>query len=226
MSRALAAKLPAFEGGHDPTPALEAAWNWGGERRDGTVLWLHGPQPVLAGDFFAIRQRLERSLAGGTRLLDFAADPGPNLPAKELANLAAYVSVPRLGPLTADLVRVLREITGAAPQTQWTRDRAFSEPPGAITASRHLVRLWAADEIERLRQARQIEDAVKLAGRWQLVTPVSGAVVLETKQQFTEAGLTAVDPLTTPSVVPEPEAWALFGAGAIVLCLLSRSRRK
>lgn len=226
VSGALAAKLPAFEGGHDPTPALEAAWNWAGERRDGTVLWLHGPQPVLAGDFFAIRQRLERTLAGGTRLLDFAADLGPNLPAKELANLAAYASVPRLGPLTDDLVRVLREITGAAPQTQWARDRAFREPPGAITASRHLVRLWAADEIERLRQARQIEDAVKLAGRWQLVTPVSGAVVLETKQQFTDAGLTSVDPLTTPSVVPEPETWALFGVGAIVLCLLSRRRRK
>jgi hypothetical protein len=65
---------------------------------------------------------------------------------------------------------------------------------------------------------------VKLAGEWQLVTPVSGAVVLENRQQFDEAGLTAVDPLTTPSVVPEPETWALLGVGTVVLLWLGRGR--
>jgi hypothetical protein len=219
-----AAKLPPFAGGHDPTPALDAAWNWAGQRRDGTVLWIHGPQPVLAGDFLAIRQRLERTLAGGTRLLDFQAGLGPNLPAKELADLAAYATVPRLGPLTADLVRVLREATGAAPRPHWTRERVPAEPVGALTASRHVVRLWAADEIERLRRAKRTAAAVKLAGDWHLVTPVSGAVVLENRQQFDEAGLTAVDPLTTPSVVPEPATWALLGVGTVVLLWLGRGR--
>jgi hypothetical protein len=224
VSAGLAAKLPTFAGGHDPTPALDAAWNWAGQRRDGTVLWIHGPQPVLAGDFVVIRQRLERTLTGGTRLLDFQTGLGPNKPAKELADLAAYATVPRLGSLTDDLVRALREATGAVPRTQWTRERVTAEPAGALTASRHLVRLWAADEIERLRRAKRTDAAVKLAGEWQLVTPVSGAVVLENRQQFDEAGLTAVDPLTTPSVVPEPETWALLGVGTVVLLWLGRGR--
>jgi hypothetical protein len=39
---------------------------------------------------------------------------------------------------------------------------------------------------------------------YQLVTPVSGAVVLETMEQFERFGLEPVDPETTPDIIPEP----------------------
>lgn len=224
-ARSLAGKRPPFVGGHDPVPALEAAWNWAGEKAGSTVLWIHGPQPILAGDFSAIRQRLERSLAGGTRLLSLQAGLGPNRPAKEVAGVAAFGVVPRLGSLADDLARTLRELTGDAPRTRWQRERITADPGTGVTGSRHLVRLWANDEIGRLSSSRQTDEAVKLAGRWQLVTPVSGAVVLETKQQFTEAGLNPVDPLTTPSVVPEPATWALFGVGVLVVWWATRRKR-
>lgn len=220
----LARQAPSFAGGHDPVPALEAAWNWAAERPGGTVLWVHGPQPVLLGDFHAITQRLERTGGSGTQLLDFQAGRGPNRAAKEFANVAGYANVPRLDSLTDDLTRLLRERLGAAPHFAWNRERAESDPGAGVAASRHLVRLWALDRIEQFRRERKTKDAVDLAGRWQLVTPVSGAVVLETQAQFTQAGLTPVDPLTTPQIVPEPETWALFGVGAVVIWMASRRR--
>ena len=54
--------------------------------------------------------------------------------------------------------------------------------------------------------------AVSLATRYRLVTPVSGAVVLETKQQYDESRLTPVSQATVPTI-PEPHEWALLLVG-------------
>ena len=50
-------------------------------------------------------------------------------------------------------------------------------------------------------------------------------MVLETKAQYQAAGLTPVDPLTTPAIVPEPGTWALMILGAGLL-ILGQHRRK
>lgn len=92
-------------------------------------------------------------------------------------------------------------------------------------ASQHVTRLWARDEVRRLIKQRRQPAAAELAGKSQLVTPVSGAVVLENLTQFTEHGLTPVDPQTVPSV-PEPGTWALLGLGAAVLGRRAWRRRK
>ena len=52
-------------------------------------------------------------------------------------------------------------------------------------------------------------DAMQLAARYQLVTPVSGAVVLETQAQYQQAGLQPVPPESVPTV-PEPSATVLL----------------
>jgi hypothetical protein len=52
-------------------------------------------------------------------------------------------------------------------------------------------------------------EAVALATRYRLVTPVSGAVVLETQQQYDAARLTPVSQTTVPTL-PEPHEWALI----------------
>jgi hypothetical protein len=88
-------------------------------------------------------------------------------------------------------------------------------PVGAPKLSSHVVRLWARDEIQRLAASRSVAEAVKLAGQYQLVTPVSGAVVLETKAQFERAGLEPVSSDSVPTV-PEPGTLALLGLAAIL----------
>ncbi len=210
--------------------------------------------PVLLGDPQSIAQRLQRGEAGGARLIDLQAVDGPNLLAREWSAHPLYQALPRLGSLEDDLKRFLETWTGQAPRWHWSLERSENPDrvtatttagnattSGATTsgananetnatdatanASRHLVRLWARDRIDLLRRQRKTPDAVALAGLWQLVTPVSGAVVLETKAQYQAAGLTPVDPLTTPAIVPEPETWALLILGTGVLALWrSRSR--
>jgi hypothetical protein len=65
---------------------------------------------------------------------------------------------------------------------------------------------------------------VKLAAANQLVTPLTGAVVLETKEQYDRHGLKPADAMTVPAV-PEPTALSLVGV-AVVVCFLSRRKRR
>ena len=72
---------------------------------------------------------------------------------------------------------------------------------GLIVGSRQTVQpflqrwAWAADQVQQFLDLGNREAAVKLATKYRLVTPVTGAVVLETDEQFEEAGLT---PVSTP----------------------------
>ena len=92
--------------------------------------------------------------------------------------------------------------------------------------SDHLGRLWAHEEVFRLMRAKdQRTAAVELAQRYQLVTPVSGAVVLETQQQYDEAGLEPVQNGTVPTI-PEPETWALLGVAMSVLAYRARRAKR
>ncbi|MGL5016544.1 MAG: PEP-CTERM sorting domain-containing protein, partial [Luteolibacter sp.] len=70
----------------------------------------------------------------------------------------------------------------------------------------HLARLWAANAAETAVSPMADAARSELASRYQLVTLFSGAVVLETQQQYTDHGLTPADGSATPQVpnVPEP----------------------
>jgi hypothetical protein len=83
---------------------------------------------------------------------------------------------------------------------------------GHAPGSDHIARLWASERVLELMRANPTGNrpaAVALATEYRLVTPVSGAVVLETKQQYDEASLTPVSQATVPTV-PEPHEWALL----------------
>ena len=93
--------------------------------------------------------------------------------------------------------------------------------------SNHLARLWAYDKVLKMatdRDEKTRQDAVEMAAQYQLVTPVSGAVVLENEKQFKAEGLEPANAAKVPTI-PEPETWALiFVAMLIVLFVLWRKR--
>ena len=82
----------------------------------------------------------------------------------------------------------------------------------------------AGVEADGVADAQFLREAVELAALYQLVTPVSGAVVLETEEQYQRAGLKPVDAGTVPTI-PEPEMIMLMAVvGAIFLWLFYRQK--
>jgi hypothetical protein len=214
-------------GGQDNVPALLRAWDIAAESPAGAVVWIHGPQPVLLDRGEELRQRFERRPISPV-LYEIQTHAGPNRVAEKLDGILAVKFVPRLGPLNDDLRRLLGTWNADAKSFAIVRERLNAEEPaGSMTGkqtSLHLARLWAFEEILRLISARKIDQALELAGLYQLVTPVSGAVVLETKAQYQAAGLKPVDAESVPAV-PEPSTWVLLSLGALLLAGRALRRR-
>jgi hypothetical protein len=214
-------------GGQDNRAALLAAWDLAAARPGGVVLWVHAPQPVDLGGLEALQQRYERSPAGPS-LLELQTAPGPNRIVEQLDGFPQVRSVRRLGSLGQDLERLF---SGWKPGARhWVARKEHrdtldpAERDTTVRTSLHLARLWAREEVHRLLSKGCVKEAVEVSARFQLVTRVSGAVVLENQAQYDRAGLQPADPATVPAI-PEPSTWILLGAGLLALLAHRRVRR-
>jgi hypothetical protein len=213
-------------GGQDNIPGLLTAWEWAAAKPDSVVLWIHGAQPITLSSIESLKQRTDwRATAGGPTILDVAVEAGPNRISERLSTVSSLRGIVRLGTIEEDLERLFSLWSHRSEEFHFirtiaTRDGKSGTP--SANGSSHLVRLWAAGEIQRLANAHKVTEAVQLAGIHHLVTSVSGAVVLETKKQFEQAGLTPVDPALVPTVTPEPSTWALLIIGSIIFLLRGR----
>lgn len=213
------------KGGQDNVPALVQAWDLAAQKPDSLILWICAPVPVMLDSAEGLRQRYERR-SDGPRLIGMQPQAGPNRILEALDGVVAVESWPCTPDLAADLKALFRSWTSGGARWVWERQRMSdtdAQPAGAVETSLHLARLWAKEEIRRLITARKTEAAVDLAGRYQLVTPVSGAVVLETAQQYQDSGLEPVPPSSVPSI-PEPATGLLLMVGTAFL-LFPRRRR-
>jgi hypothetical protein len=101
--------------------------------------------------------------------------------------------------------------------------------PGPGTADGHVVRLAANDLAMRATLERNPDlttEATNTAVASRIVTPLSGAVVLENAAQYERNGL---DPTKNPESipgVPEPEEWALLIVVFVVLAALAVHQRR
>jgi Vault protein inter-alpha-trypsin domain len=225
---AMAQRLENFSyaGGHDNVAALARGLDLTLAANDSALLWVHGPQPVLLATMEALMQRLERPALRPV-WYDLQVQPGANLIGEKLDGVVTTVPVHR-----EDLEALVSSWQPGARRLVAQRERLGPERLASLRVaeltSDHLVRLWANDEVARLllsRGARHRENAVELAQQYQLVTPVSGAVVLETRQQYDEAGLEPVASGSVPSI-PEPETWALLAVVALILAYSYGRRRR
>jgi hypothetical protein len=229
---ALAAQLQGtpFIGGQDTHPLLSAALEDARSTPGAVVLWLHGPHPPEVS-WTSSTLRHWRNAKNSPALWHLQLAPGVNYALRELESLPEMRSLARSGDPAADLAALTDELAGRKALVRATRRRMA---PGDLAAGAprkesgmHLVRLWVRDEIRR----RLDEDAptapdeegpapvdprVQLAHTYQLVTPVSGAVVLENQRQYDEAGLKPADAGQVPTV-PEPSTGLLLlvAAGAL-----------
>jgi hypothetical protein len=230
--RELAAILKAnnFVGGIGNLPALSEAWDNAAAAPGGAVLWIHGPQPEPLANAMALAQRADRA-EKGPRLFAITAVEGPNHILRDLTENPLLVSHDDGADLAERLASWRARHIEARPMPRLLTSRAGAFFPigDARRTSDHLVRLWAAQEVERLLAVGKPEaraEAVKLAAHHQIVTAVTGAVVLETQAQYDAAGLTPVDPASVPTI-PEPATIILIAIVLLALALMQfLSRRR
>jgi hypothetical protein len=227
-STELAARLRsvASSGGCDNVPALLRGFEEAASG-DKTIVWIHAAQPVLLQPVTPLVHWLERGAQ--VTLYDLAVVNGPNRLVEQMGTTVACLkAVPRFGSVSDDLKRLLAQLTGQAKDYRLERTRVEGESPAKPKASSHLARLWAAGQASVLAKtgvAADLAQAVKLAAAFQLVTPVTGAVVLENQKQYEESKLHPADP-DAVSNIPEPATWILLLTAAPWLLWLAWRRRR
>lgn len=216
-------------GGADNIPALERAWDVAAGLPQACIVWVHAPQPVLLSSVEGLRQRWERRPSSAP-LIAVGVTNKANRILEKLDGISAVSTPVRLGDLEADLRDLFSGFSGDAKRLHLVRERLpLSERRDGNQAketSSHLARLWAKDEVERLIGSNNTDEATKLAAEYQLVTPVSGAVVLENQEQYKRAGLQPVDAGSVPTI-PEPETVLLIVVTALLMIwtLWNRARK-
>jgi hypothetical protein len=235
--------------------ALELAREAGAEEIP-TLVWLHGPQPwSFDADETEPAVRNEDSGASdGARAFSAPEPPGDATGIKAL--LASFPEAPEIhavgvshGPSrlleklyqfveihsgsrwdgsAAGLTGLMERIVGEGERWQYEYTREAAPPPDIPQVPDHLVRHHVYTAVlDEFKGTNLVPEALaQRAARYQLVTPYSGAVVLETQEQYDRAGLAAVDPESTPkipNVVPEPSRMLLLLAG-LMLMICRRQR--
>ena len=217
----------SFAGGQDNAPALAEALAQVEAEPRATLLWIHGPQPV---NFHGSAGRLEQAAGRLVRLPQivlYTVEPGPNELLPDAPWAWSARSLPRKAAIDADLSGFFaRELGGGQ---SFVIERAQGQPAdGLARGSDHIARLWANERVLELMRSNPDANraaAIALAAEYRLVTPVSGAVVLESKQQYDDARLTPVSQATVPTV-PEPREWTLvLICGAALMWLIHRNRQ-
>jgi hypothetical protein len=211
-----------WAGGVDALRALKEALRPEPDLARKTVVWVAGEQPLKNAGTERIRQTLEREI-GFTDLL-ILANGGENAVVRGLDGAPGVQLIPRFGTTGQDLQRVFEHWTTG------TRERVAMRravPSGSLSSdvargSDQIARLWAAEETPAI-ALRDPAEAARFASAHRIVTPFSGAVVLETDTQYRQNGLET--PSSPATITPEPATWILFGAGLGVLAL-SRWRRR
>lgn len=225
-------KNAQFGGGTDSVAAIEKAWDLSQEKPNSAIVWIHAPQSVELAPSENLIQMWTRR-AGSPTVYSLQTQLGRDAIERKLGDLNVVKTVSRFGSLAEDLNRHLSEMSRRKRSFEFVRTIESAKNFKAVTNSKetsaHLVRLWAKDEVERRLAGRSPEDekaALDLAMKYQLVTPVSGAVVLETKEQYDQFGLRPVDANTVPTI-PEPEEYLLFAVVfGLIIWLFWQFRRQ
>lgn len=222
-----------FSGGTDAVPMLDRAARWlNTHDTQGTLLWFHGAQPFA----FAKNQTLCEVLA--VRPLNVHAvrlDAGHNLTLENLQTHGIVTVLKDSRNPTASAEKALQEtiddISGWRWSTEWakTANRTDENAELPVTStSDHLARLHVFGEImdalgrERLTHAQR-DDLAQKAIAYELVTPVSAAIVLETREDYERHGIVPPEDRKGPTgTIPEPSTLLLVLLGASLLFLRRR----
>jgi hypothetical protein len=219
-----------YVGGLDSMGALEWACAAAKARTSpSAVLWLHDAKPDSVCDVDTLKTAKDSPIHH-TILVGVRCGAGEDAVMEAIANdRGVYALSATTSHVMENAVRLAAYAATAPSDTAEIplggREPAVNGlylPPNvsggdSVSAASRVLATWrhaASTHNERLA-------ASKLAVESHIVTPLSGAVVLETKGQYQEAGLKA----PAPAAVPEPSGVAALLLGALLLFWQVRRRR-
>ncbi len=196
---ALSKITPAsFVGGQDNTKVLRDVMETASERTSSAVLWIHGPQPVATKAAEANAPELINKL----HLYDFEIVHGPNLALQSLklerlGTSIKYSLVKRHSSVGNDLKELLADMKRHGKVQNAFRSSSKNLPKETLITNplvcAQLTCLWANEEVSRLLACGQKEEAQAIGARYHIVTPVTGALVLEPSAAQSTSSRNATD---------------------------------
>ncbi|MDP3506797.1 MAG: VIT domain-containing protein [Candidatus Melainabacteria bacterium] len=232
-------------GGADAVPSLVRAWTSLHKLDNPAILWIHGTQPIELQAPVGLRSLLV-ARDQVVQLYDFQIEYGPNRVLESLEGLNNVHVVARLEDSLADLQGLYDQWQGVPTMQAFTVMVLGAGSPADYKSTVSLAPLWAKDQIDKLllnqanstvtvastvdsgnkwRNPAAFKKALAIAKEYRIISPVSGAVVLENKKDYKDNGLEA--PPEEGSEIPtrpEPETWLLLLVGLGVLFISLRRR--
>ena len=201
-----------FTGGRDNEPALREALRIAKSNGGGPIVWLHGPQAVKLAQGEELQQLMERGTVRPV-IDECALVTGPNRLVEVLYRSGCLHRIAASSCDEGNLGHLLTKQRKPRQELGWQwRRSATADGLSGKKVWDHLARLWAIESAEDFTTSANDETRSALAAHYQLVTPLSGAVVLETRQQYAVHGLVAGDPSASPQIptIPEPSTILLL----------------
>ena len=189
-----------FGGGQDNLHGIVKAAELAGENKGGAVLWIHGPQPGFNNEMYIMAP-----YAAAPKFYEYALDDcltDANEFFKNHREIGPFAAVERGGPLNEDLDNFLSKWQPGATETVIESKHVDALPQGVLLeqlGQRELAILNAAKDVKQLLAAGQRREASEIGVRYHIVTPVSGAVVLENAADYRYFGMEAPKSKTTVS---------------------------
>lgn len=172
-----------FVGGHDNLKSVVKAAELAGETNRGSVLWIHGPQPILNQEIYIMSPYVSAPTfyelplgAGDTDTFDFF---------KNHSEIGPFSQVPRVSrSVSEDLGNFFSKWKANQNGYEVRLAQVTDKPDQSVTATpeeaRELLALHANQEVKDLVLSRHIRKSARVAVAYGLVTPVSCAIVSHT----------------------------------------------
>lgn len=155
---------------------------------DASILWIHAAQPQdSAQELTALHRCLNTSRRQTPIIYDLQVVSGPNQGVDGVTAGTSVERVQRIGSTADDLRNLLAGWSGKCRTVsmQFQRNVPAEQLENCNPAPAALAQLWAAREINRKLNSSEPtdqKDALALASRYHLVSPISSAIALEPKE--------------------------------------------
>ncbi|MEM9480610.1 MAG: hypothetical protein AAGA58_13225 [Verrucomicrobiota bacterium] len=217
-----------YAGGHDGQDALRQALASAKKKKEGTrsaIVWLHGPQPYEFKSVAGLNQEFTYGNSESS-VYTVPLAPGKNRIIEKFGRRFSSLPAPlQTGDLTESLQRLCKGEVEDHENWDWQELPAGEQPEGGREVGDQLARFGEWQRLEGLKQSRGDVELGNRAAFAQLVTPWSGAVVLERARDYEAFDLEQVKTSTVPSIpiVPEPST-AMFTLLSFSWLILRRKR--